>query len=759
MNSLLMTFYILSSIVILLLAWTYKSLLRAKTPERNLYFLPIGMALITVPIYTLFISSKTYFYAMLFDALYFACTDWLCFCILVFALSFTWRRFAIKPVTLIALPLLALDTSSLIVNTWTRHSFNLTPDVLANGTAYWSCQFTPLHYLHLAFCYVMFFSALCLFVHAIVTAPTGYKAKHVAVFSASIVVIISNAICYSLDLAVDFSVLLYPLFGIFVYYYTIYLATRSLLTRSLISVNENIDDAILYFDVNEDCIYKNSRANDLFTVDGEFSNRKARRFLISARGKNQAKNEAAPVEFFTVGGQERQFEIEAEDIYYGYSLIGSYLKLSDKTDEINRYLTQKFLANHDELTGAYTREYFFKMCDEKIKQNPNTEYLMLSSNIRQFKLVNELFGEEVGNKILIKMVTTAKTLAIHDCVLGRVGDDRFGVLAQKQYFTEEHIKSFLESSQEVLEGSNYTLNLCVGVCEVHGSEESAQVIYDKTQLAIKKICDDYQKHLAWYDSDMMDELLRERQIITEFDDALRNGQICMYLQPYFDRDGKAFGGEALARWNHPQRGILQPEVFLQPLEKSGLIHKLDTFIWDKAAQTLEEWSKRGIDNMQISVNVSAKDMFYIDIADSFKQMLLKRTFNPQNLKIEFTEEALNADLNAAVRLFEKLKKLGFEVGIDDFGHGYSSLNFLKDVNADILKLDMVLIQKNENTERAKIILKFIVQISKALGMKLISEGVETAEQLSTLKELGFPYFQGFFFSKPIAINEFEEKYL
>ena len=190
-----------------------------------------------------------------------------------------------------------------------------------------------------------------------------------------------------------------------------------------------------------------------------------------------------------------------------------------------------------------------------------------------------------------------------------------------------------------------------------------------------------------------------------------------------------------------------------------MIHKLDTFIWDKAAQTLEEWSKRGIDNMQISVNVSAKDMFYIDIADSFKQMLLKRTFNPQNLKIEFTEEALNADLNAAVRLFEKLKKLGFEVGIDDFGHGYSSLNFLKDVNADILKLDMVLIQKNENTERAKIILKFIVQISKALGMKLISEGVETAEQLSTLKELGFPYFQGFFFSKPIAINEFEEKYL
>lgn len=759
MNSIELTYYILSLVVWISLAATFSSLFRCKLPGKNFYFLPIGMALITVPVYSAFIASKTYFYAMLFDALYFVCTDWLCFCILTFALAYTWRHKSIKAVSLVAAPFLLIDTVSLIANTWTRHSFNLNRAVLPSGIAYWSCEFTNLHYLHLAFCYVMFFSALCLFAHSIATAPSGYKAKHVAVLSASIVVIIANAICYSLDLVVDFSVLLYPLFGIFVYYYSVHLATRQLLTRSLTSVNENIEDAIMYFDVNDHCFYKNSNAVELFSVDGEFSQDKAAEFLIKARGKIQAKSEAAPVEFFTIAGQERQFEIETEDIYYGYNLIGSYLKLSDKTDEINRYLTQKFLANHDELTGAYTREYFFKACDEKIKENPDVDFLMISSNIRQFKLVNELFGEEVGNKILIKMVTTAKTLAIHDSVLGRVGDDRFGLLVQKQYFTEDHIKAFLESSQEVLENSMYTLNLCVGVCEARGDAESAQLLYDKTQLAINKIGDDYQKHLAYYNSDLMDELLRERQITTEFEDALKSGQICMHLQPYFDRDGKAFGGEALARWNHPQRGLMQPEVFIPPLERSGLIHKLDTFIWEMAAKTLEEWNKKGFDTMQISVNVSAKDMFYIDIADAFKQLLLKRTFNPQNLKIEFTEEALTKDINAATSLFEKLKALGFEVGIDDFGHGYSSLNFLKDVNADILKMDMVLVQKNENTERAKTILKFIVQISKALGMKLVSEGVETAEQLEMLKSLGFPSFQGFYFSKPIAINDFEEKYL
>ena len=759
MNSLELAYYIASAAVWIFMAITFTNIFRSKTPNRIFYTFPIGMALITIPIYSFFVASKTYFSAMLFDALYFVCTDWLCFFMLLFTLAYTWKMNAIIPFSLALAPALLLDTVSLIVNTWTRHSFNLTLDTVSESIFYWSCKFTNLHYVHLAFCYMMFLTALILLAQTAICAPKGYKAKYAAVFIASIIIIAANAVCYSMDLAIDFSVLLYPLLGAFIFYYSVYAATRKMLTSSLTSVNENVNDAILYFDVNDDCFYHNSAAKELFMENGEFSSKKAEEFLVHARGKIQAKSEAAPVEFFTVSGQERQFEIETEDIYYGYNLIGSYLKLSDKTDEINRYLTQKFLANHDELTGAYTREYFFKVCDEKIKANPDVEYLMMSSNIRQFKLINELFSEEVGNKILIKMVTTAKTLAIHDSVLGRVGDDRFGILVQKKYFTEEQIKTFIKTSQEVLENSMYTLNLCVGICEVHGTEESAQLLYDKTQLAINKICNDYQKHLAYYNSDLMDELLRERQITTEFEDALNNGEIVMYLQPYFNRDGKAFGGEALARWNHPQRGLLQPDFFIKPLERSGLIHKLDTFIWEKAAETLEEWQKKGLDSMQISVNVSVKDIFYIDIADSFKQLLLKHNFNPQNLKIEFTEEALTKDINTSISLFDILKKIGFEVGIDDFGQGYSSLNFLKDVNADILKMDMVLVQKNENAERAKTILKFIVQISKALGMKLVSEGVETADQLELLKSLGFPYFQGYLFSHPIAVKDFEEKYL
>lgn len=759
MTSIVNAYYIIASIVWITILATLVSVSRSKAPGKLFYTLPIGMALITVPIYTVFVASKTYFVAMLFDALYFVCTDFLCFFMLLFILSYTWKLRAIKPSIFIFSPLLLVDTISLIANTWKRHSFNLTRIVLETEVEYWSCEFTSLHYIHLAFCYVMVLAALIFLIHTIFDAPFSYKSKYVSLFAAFIVVIMSNAVCYSLDLPIDFSVFIYPLLAMFIYYYSMFSATRKLLTNSLTNVNENVDEAILYFDINDDCFYKNSKGKNLFLdQDGNFSPAKASEFLIYARGKTQSNKESKPIEFFTVNGQERQFEVEAEDIYFGYNLIGAYLKLSDKTDEINRYLTQKFLANHDELTGAYNREHFFRACDEKIKENPDIEFVMVSTNIRQFKLVNELFGEEVGNKILIKTVTTAKTLAIHDCVLGRVGDDRFGLLAQKQYLTDDHLKAFLESSQEVLEDSMYKLNLCVGICEAHDGEK-AQLLYDKTQLAIKKIGNDFQKHVAWYNTDLMDELLRERQITTDFEDALQAGQICMRLQPVVNSDGLTSGCEALARWDHPQRGLLQPEVFLPALERSGLIHKLDTFIWENAASLLEKWNKQGKDDMRVSVNVSEKDIYYIDIADAFKQLLLKHSFNPQNMKIEFTESALTKDVNTTVNLFANLKQLGFDVGIDNFGHGYSSLNFLKDVNADILKMDMVLAKENENTERVRTILKFIVDISKAMNMTLIAEGVETAEQLIMLKSLGFSYFQGFYFSKPLSISDFEEKYL
>ncbi len=759
MNSPRIIFLFLSATVWFVMAGIFLNLALSKNREKIFYMLPIGMAMLTLPIYLVFMSARTYTIAMLFDGLYFACTDWLCFFMMLYVYVYIGRKRRLKGIIYSLAPLVVIDTVSLIINVRTQHSFNLEwTKALSNGF-YWSCTFKRLHYVHLGLCYIMVLTTIIRLGEKAVKAPYSYKKNFFGILAAFLVVIVVNIFCYVHNLPVDFSVLLYPLLAAFIYCFALYSIPYHLLRQSLSNVNENINDAILYFNINKDCIYKNTKAEGLFSVNGQFSENMAIELFLKHKGCAPKENARHPVEYFYVNGAERQFEIECENIFYGYSHIGSYLKLTDKTDEIEKFLEQKFLTIHDGLTGAYNREHFFELCDKRIKKSPGEKNLMMATNIRQFKLLNEIFGEETGDQILIRMVTTAKTFTLHDSLIGRIGDDRFALFCKKEFFKESLINVFLDSAQEVLGNSMYKINLCVGICETQGTEESAQVLYDKAQLSIKKLGDDYQKHFAYYDSDLMDELLREKQIVTEFESALKSGQIHMYLQPIMDSQERVTGCEALARWNNPDHGLLLPEVFIPVLERTGLIHKLDTYIWEEAAKKLSQWRKEGEENIEIFVNVSSKDIFYIDIADSFKQLLLKYEFDPKNLKIEFTESALPNNLKDAVTLFEKLKKMGFCIGIDDFGHGYSSLNFLKDINADFLKMDMVLLQKTENEKRAKIILSFISQISHALGMHLISEGVETAGQFAFLTQLGCPYFQGFYFSQPFTVDEFEDRYL
>ena len=748
-----MTFLITAAVVCLILLGNLISLHHSKNPDRFYFILPIALAFFTVPIYSIFLLSKNYFPAIFFEGLYFVCTDWLCFSMMLFSLAYTEQKKNIKYFIIVFFVLCFVDSTSLIVNSWTKHSFEIIKLISDTGIRYWGNRFTFIHYMHLSLCYVMTLIALSQFVYNAVEAPWSYKKKYAGIFCAFVVVIFSNIICYSQNLIVDFSVLLYPLLSIFIYYFSFYSVPQTILTKSLVSINESINDAILYFDINDDCIFKNSTAKKIFSGSSEIE------FLLKARNSISRKPDQEKTEFFMIDGKERQYEIEYEDIYYDYNLIGSYLKLTDKTDEISRFLKQRFLATHDSLTGVYNRDYFFEAANKMLKEDPDTPRLMLCTNIRQFKLVNELFGEETGDRILIEIAHTGREVCIHGAVMGRISDDRFACMAKKEFFSEELIEIFQKNAQKALGDSVYKVDLRVGICEIHGDSESAQILYDKAQLVINNMGNDYFKTYGYYDSDFMDQLLRERQIAAEFEDALSHGQIEMYLQPYVDKKGTVFGAQSLARWNHPERGMLLPGLFIPALERAGLVHKLDLFIWESAARKLHNWRLRGITGMQISVNVSPKDIYHIDIVDEFKQLLLRYSFEPKNLKIEFTEETLTNVVNNASELFEKLKKLGFEVGIDDFGNGYSSLNMLKDINADILKMDLALVQQTANSERSKVILDFISQISKTLRMQLISEGVETAEQLNLLKELGFPYFQGYYFSKPLAVNDFENKYL
>ena len=218
------------------------------------------------------------------------------------------------------------------------------------------------------------------------------------------------------------------------------------------------------------------------------------------------------------------------------------------------------------------------------------------------------------------------------------------------------------------------------------------------------------------------------------------------------------GAEALVRWLHPVRGMVMPGEFIELFEHNGLIVKLDQYIWRLACEHLKRWKEIGWGDKYISVNISPTDFHFIDIYDTFINLIEEYQIEPKNLRLEITETAVITNLEKQLELIEKLRIAGFIVEMDDFGSGYSSLNMLKDIRVDVLKFDLNFLRNSNDIERSRKIIKSLMELSHELNMPAISEGVETKEQVEFLKEIGCDLFQGYYFAKPMDIKTFEETY-
>ena len=284
------------------------------------------------------------------------------------------------------------------------------------------------------------------------------------------------------------------------------------------------------------------------------------------------------------------------------------------------------------------------------------------------------------------------------------------------------------------------------------------MMIDKCNLAINTIKGDYTKRVAYFDDALLHKEVEKNMIINEFEQALDLGQIQIYLQAQTKADGTVTGAEALARWIHPTKGLIAPNEFIPTLEATGLIYKLDLFVWELAAQQLALWHEKGRDDLYLSVNISVQDQYYLDVYEVFTGLVEKYHIDPRKLKLEITETLFVSELENHKNMLERLQSYGFEVEIDDFGSGYSSLNILKDIKADVIKIDMGFLQETKNVDRSQSILRSLIRLVKQLHMEVITEGVETEQQVQELLEMGCECFQGFYFCRPIPLEEFEEKY-
>lgn len=699
--------------------------------------------------------------ALFMQCAHYASTEWLLIFLLRFMEQYT-EGVKSNKITRIVIYLLAVVSNvSLVLNTMFHHVVTSQYIDIGNGVmCYIFKPRKPWYNFHLCFLYLLaFFILSTLLVQANKTSKF-YRKKYTIALIMLFVTLLMDGICNVFKFPLDYSLYVYIALAIFLTCYSVYYIPQRLITRTLTYVIADSHSGVVCFDIDEKCIYANEEALRIYETPNNLS-------VL----ENILKKEIGTDDFSEV--KERKWEkvvqIETKKMYYminfnklfdeqgGY--IGCYFLIYDKTEDIERLNHERYRATHDSLTGLFNRDYFYEQVLNILKKNPNQEYYMVCINIKDFKLINNLYGFKKGNDILIRFAEGMKESLPDGTVCGRMESDHFAFCISKNLFQEELVLSSVSQLGHIIESSDYQIHIHAGVYRIQKEDHDVSLMCDRANMAIDTVKNNYECTIAYYDKQLMEHVMHGKQLVGEFESALNDKQFLMFLQPQVATDGTMLGAEALVRWKHPEKGMISPGLFIEVFENAGLIHYLDQYIWDLAAQKLQEWKKTGRENLYISVNISTKDFYYLDIYKTFTKLVEKYDISPEKLKLEITETALMIDQDKQLILLDKLQKYGFHIEIDDFGSGYSSLNMLKDIRADVLKIDMGFLRETQNHDRSKIILGMVVNLAKQLHMEVITEGVENKEQVDYLTEAGCDIFQGYYFEKPIEVSEFESRYM
>ncbi len=418
----------------------------------------------------------------------------------------------------------------------------------------------------------------------------------------------------------------------------------------------------------------------------------------------------------------------------------------------------RHMAEHDPLTELYNRSHFLSLARELLDtQGANQSFVLLHLDIKRFRLVNTLFGTVAGDELL-RFIAEQLTNLLNDipyAFCGRMEADAFGVCAPlsnvKIHDIASRIQALLASYKP-----NYYLEPAFGVYRIEDRTLPVETMYDHAAEAAMLVKDTYQSPIAFYQSTMSEAAILEQRIMSEAQAALDAEQFEVYFQPKYDLALKCpYGAEALARWEHPTRGMISPGIFVPIFEKNGFIAKLDFYIWEHTCRLLRQWIDAGLKPAPVSVNISRVNLYNPRLVTIIRALVQKYSLPPSLLNLELTESAYMDNPEQMKKTAEELQKAGFLIMLDDFGSGYSSLNTLKDMPIDVLKVDMRFLPTGRNDSRSERILASVIRMAGWLDLDVIVEGVETDEQLSFLESVGCGYVQGFYFARPMPAAKYE----
>ncbi len=429
-------------------------------------------------------------------------------------------------------------------------------------------------------------------------------------------------------------------------------------------------------------------------------------------------------------------------------------------NELSRY--KELLQNEeiDPITGLYAKNIFFSKAKALLIENPKTKFVFIKANIDKFQLVNSFYGFDEGDRLLQYFAHRLKmfSLVVPKAVVGHLGADSFVVCCSD--LPNKGILPLLEKSiHSIVDGfrEDFKLSVSVGIYHIEDNYMDLSLIHSRAIVALKKSKEQYGEYYTIYNESMNEDSFQKYFVINEMQTAFHEKQFEVYLQPKCNlTSNKVIGAEALVRWIHPEKGIISPDNFIPILESNGYISKLDEYVWNRACQYIRTWIDTGLTPIPISVNVSRVDLHNPELINTLLDMIEKNGISIEYLHLEITESAYSEDPYQIIDTVNKLHELGFYIELDDFGTGYSSLNVLNAMKLDTLKLDMSFIKAQTEDKKSGDIINFIVRLAKQLKLAVVAEGIETSEQLAFLRGIGCEMGQGFYFSRALPKDDFDE---
>ncbi len=409
----------------------------------------------------------------------------------------------------------------------------------------------------------------------------------------------------------------------------------------------------------------------------------------------------------------------------------------------------------EEVTGLLEGVDYFRAVQSRLHELDGG-WCVIDIDIQHYKLFFDWYGMESGQLLLSRIAEILRRTEADHGMPGYLGRDQFCLVIP---YDEGRIRSLYDELQALISSVSAIDGFApiFGIALIDGSSSQIMEYYNHAALTAEELQGSVSTRIQVYDAAFHKKHSEEYQLLFAFKKALENGEIEFWLQPqYRVSNQKIVGAESLARWIRPDGRTVSPADFVPLLEKYDLITKMDVFIWESVCRWLRSWIDRGRKPVPISVNVSQIDLFAIDVPAFFSQLLEKYGLSPGDLKIEITESAYVDDTGTVRQAVSGLRKAGFMVMMDDFGSGYSSLNMLRSIEMDVIKLDAQFLRIGEGDEHKGInILESVVNMTRNLATPIIVEGVETLDQVTFLSEMGCRYMQGFFFNKPVPVKEFE----